>query len=74
MYRKSDERLRMNPRERILKAIRSEPVDRIPWVPFVGCHGASLIGVSAKEYHQSEDLLVSAADEAIKQYQPDGLP
>ncbi len=64
----------MNPRERILKAIRSEPVDRIPWVPFVGCHGASLIGVSAKDYHQSEDHLVNAATEAIKQYQPDGLP
>lgn len=64
----------MKPKERILHAIRSEQVDRIPWVPFVGCHGASLIGVSAKEYHQSEDLLVRAADEAIKQYQPDGLP
>ncbi len=38
----------MKPRERILHAIRSEQVDRIPWVPFVGCHGASLIGVSSK--------------------------
>ncbi len=34
----------------IKKVIRLEPVERIPWVPFVGVHGAYLIGVDADQF------------------------
>ncbi len=61
-------------KELVLKAIRGETTDRIPWVPFVGCHGASLIGKTAEEYFQSADLMVEAQSKAVELYKPDGLP
>ncbi len=61
-------------RERVLKAIRCEPVDRVPWVPFVGCHAGALIDVKADEYLQSKDLIVQGTLAAIDKYQPDGIP
>ncbi|MBN1950327.1 MAG: uroporphyrinogen decarboxylase family protein [Bacteroidales bacterium] len=64
----------MDGRERILKAFNSEPVDRVPWVPFVGVHGAFLIGKNADEYLQSADLMVRGIESAIEAYQPDGMP
>ena len=33
----------MNSRALVLAALKNEEVTRAPWVPFVGCHGASLI-------------------------------
>jgi MtaA/CmuA family methyltransferase len=72
------ERRRLGPkmtgRERVLKAMRLEAVDHAPWVPFVGCHGGALIGVTADEYLRSEDLMVRGAAEAVRRYRPDGLP
>jgi len=64
----------MTGKERILKSIRLEKVDRIPWVPFVGVHGAELLGVNATEYLKSEDLIFDGVDKAIKEYEPDGIP
>ena len=64
----------MNGRERVLKALRCQEVDRTPWVPFVGCHSGALLGVSAEDLLRSEDLMVRGAAEAVKRYQPDGLP
>lgn len=61
-------------RERVTKAFRCEVVDRAPWVPFVGCHGGALLGVSATEYLQSETRLVEGVEAALARYQPDGLP
>ncbi len=63
----------MTGKERILKAIKCEKVDRVPWVPFVGCHGGSLIGETATHYLQSSDLMVKGLNEAIRLYQPDGI-
>jgi hypothetical protein len=34
----------MTNRERVLKAVQCEAVDRIPWAPFSGCHFGALIG------------------------------
>jgi MtaA/CmuA family methyltransferase len=62
------------PRERVLAALRMQPVDRIPWVPFVGCHAASLIDKSAGEYLKSEELMVQGVQAAIDRYTPDGIP
>jgi MtaA/CmuA family methyltransferase len=64
----------MNSKERVLKAMRCEKPDRIPWVPFVGCHAGALLGVSAMDYLKSEDLMVKGIQAAIDRYKPDGIP
>ena len=60
--------------ERIINAFKSQAVDRIPWVPFVGVHGGFLIGNNADEYLQSSENLVNGINKAIETYQPDGIP
>jgi MtaA/CmuA family methyltransferase len=64
----------MSGRELIEKTFRLEKTPRTPWVPFVGCHGASLIGASATEYLQSPRLIVEGIGKAIELYRPDGIP
>jgi len=56
------------------KAIQLEPVDRVPWVPFVGVHGAYLIGVDAEQYLKSAKNMVAGLSKAIELYKPDGIP
>ena len=63
----------MTGKERVFKAIKCEKVDRVPWVPFVGCHGGSLIDETASNYLKSKELLVKGLNKAIKLYQPDGV-
>lgn len=60
--------------ELIKKAFQRQTVERIPWVPFVGCHAAQLIGENAGEYLQSTTLMVEGVSKAIELYQPDGIP
>lgn len=64
----------MTPRARVLAALRGREVDRIPWVPFVGCHAAALIGAKASDYLKSETLMIQGLQAAIARYQPDGIP
>jgi MtaA/CmuA family methyltransferase len=64
----------MNGKELIKAAMSLQQPERTPWVPFVGCHGGSLIGVDAGEYLKSEDNIVRGASEAVRRYKPDGLP
>ncbi|MEN8127833.1 MAG: uroporphyrinogen decarboxylase family protein [Planctomycetota bacterium] len=64
----------MTGKERIQKAFRCESVDRVPWVPFVGCHAGALLGVSAEEFLKSEKLMIDGINKAIELYQPDGIP
>lgn len=64
----------MTSRERVCAAIRCQDVDRVPWVPFVGCHAGALLGAPASEYLQSTDLIVRGMGEAVARYQPDGIP
>ena len=45
----------MNSKQLVLDALHNKEVERIPWVPFVGCHAATLLGVTAEEYFKSED-------------------
>ncbi len=61
-------------KELILHALRNQRTERTPWLPFVGCHGGALIGVDAATYLQSADLIVQGVTEAIRLYQPDGVP
>ncbi|MGB9809919.1 MAG: uroporphyrinogen decarboxylase family protein, partial [Caldanaerobacter sp.] len=64
----------MNSKELLLKAIHNGEVERIPWVPFVGCHAASLIGVDAEEYFKNDKYIVEGVMKAFELYRPDGLP
>lgn len=57
-----------------MQALRCQTVDRAPWVPFVGCHGGSLVGLKATEYLRSADNLVQGVEAAIARYRPDGIP
>ncbi len=61
-------------KELLFAAFRNENTERIPWVPFVGCHGGALIGVDAENYLKSTNHIVHGLREAIKRYRPDGLP
>lgn len=64
----------INGKDLVIAAIKLNDTVRIPWVPFVGVHAASLIGVSASDYLKSTELIVKGVGEAIRLYQPDGIP
>ncbi len=64
----------INKKELVQKAFKLENVERIPWVPFVGCHGADLINQPADEFLKSSDLLIKGISKAIELYNPDGIP
>ncbi len=57
----------------LLRALRGEPVNRSPWVPFVGVHGGALVGCDATTYLQDADKIVAGLTAAAERYQPDGL-
>ncbi len=61
-------------REILLRAFRNEATPRAAWIAFVGVHGGKMIGVSAADYLQSSDLIVSGLIKAHERYRPDGLP
>lgn len=64
----------MKGKELLLNTIKLNKVDRTPWVPFVGVHGAKLINKNATEYLKSSELIVAGVSKAIELYNPDGIP
>ena len=64
----------MNSKQLVLDAIRNKEVKRAPWVPFVGCHAASLLGLDAESFFKSKEHIVSGVCAAYEKYRPDGLP
>lgn len=64
----------MTGRDYILSAYKLIETDRVVWLPFVGCHGATLIGETADKYLSSSELIIKGLKEAINKYSPDGLP
>jgi len=64
----------MNGKERIVKLLKKESADQVPWVPFAGVHAGKLKGYTAKEVLQDKDKLVESLLEVKKLYQPDGMP
>ena len=64
----------MTGKEILFKALRNELTPRPAWVPFVGVHGGQLIGAKASDYLRSADLMVQGLTEAVRRYQPDGIP
>ncbi len=64
----------MTGKERIIKLLKKERIDQVPWVPFAGVHAGKLKGYTAKEVLQDKDKLVESLLEVKKIYQPDGMP
>lgn len=64
----------MNGRELLLQTIDGKRCERAPWVPFVGCHGGSLLGISAADYLKSSKHISDGLLKARELYRPDGLP
>jgi uroporphyrinogen decarboxylase len=64
----------VNSKQLVLNAIYNKETERTPWVPFVGCHAAGLIGVNAEEFFKSSDNIVKGVTKAYELYMPDGLP
>ena len=64
----------MNGLELLKQVFALEPVERVPWVPFVGVHGGYLTGKNADEYLHSADAIVEGVSKAIELYDPDGIP
>ena len=64
----------MNGLELIKKTFALIPVERVPWVPFVGVHGGFLTGVDAETYLKSAEEIVKGVSKAIEKYNPDGIP
>ncbi len=58
----------------VKRAFAGQSNSRVPWVPFVGVHAASLIGVDAQAYLQSKELMIEGLNKAIELYHPDGIP
>jgi uroporphyrinogen decarboxylase len=64
----------MTSRELVLNTLILKSCERTPWVPFVGVHGASLIGEKSSDYLRSKQLIVKGVTAAIENYKPDGIP
>lgn len=64
----------MTGKQLVLAALSGGHTPSIPWIPFVGVHGAHLIGKNANEYLHSTNLMVSGISRAIELYEPDGIP
>ncbi len=64
----------MTGKQIILNALRGQLTERPAWLPFVGVHGAKLIGAKASDYLKSADLIVQGLQKARELYKPDGLP
>lgn len=61
-------------KELILKTLRHEKTDAVPWVPFAGVHAGKLKGYTADEVLTDSDKLYESLIEVVKLYAPDGLP
>ncbi|HHU63430.1 MAG TPA: uroporphyrinogen decarboxylase [Clostridiales bacterium] len=61
-------------RELVISAINREYNEKVPWVPFIGCHSGLLINKAADEVLSNTDLLVQAQLKAAKLYKADGIP
>ncbi|HQO69907.1 MAG: thioredoxin family protein [Clostridia bacterium] len=65
----------MNNKQLVLDAIMNKQTERAPWVPFVGCHAASLLeNVTAEMFFKDSDLIVEGVKKAVDLYRPDGIP
>jgi MtaA/CmuA family methyltransferase len=64
----------MSNKDILYQALNYEEPSRSPWIPYVGVHGACLIGKPADEYLNSADLICQGFAKARTEYNPDALP
>lgn len=62
------------PKELLLKTLRHEDTNAVPWVPFAGVHAGKLVGYDATEVLTDEDKLFESLMEVNKMYKPNGQP
>ena len=55
-------------------AYHGKVTPRVPWVPYVGVHGAFLINEPADRCLQDPQLLAKSVVNAAKRYRADGIP
>ena len=61
-------------KELLLKVLRHEETNEVPWVPFAGVHAGKLKGYTASEVLKEPDKLFESLMEVKKLYNPDGMP
>ncbi len=64
----------MTGKEVLMAAMKREETPRTAWAPYVGVHGASVLGVSAREYLSSGALIAKGQQQAATLYRADGIP
>jgi len=64
----------MKPKDMLLKAMRHEKTERVPWVPFAGVHAGKLVGYDATEVLTNGDKLYESLMEVNRLFKPDGQP
>jgi len=64
----------MTGKERVIRVLKHETTDRVPWVPFAGVHAGALIGKNATEVLSDEKALYESLKAVHQMYRPDGMP
>ncbi len=64
----------MSGKDLVKRAMMLGVCEETPWVPFVGVHGAYLIGAKASDYLKSKEMIVKGVSAAVNYYKPDGIP
>jgi len=64
----------MTGKERLFAALRHQPLDSVPWVPFAGVHAGKFKGYTAREVLTNADRLLESLLEVNRVYAPDGQP
>ncbi len=57
----------------VIKTLRHETVEQVPWVPFAGVHAGKLKGYTAEEVLTDGDKLFESLMEVHRLYVPDGM-
>lgn len=58
----------------LLDALHGKRTARAPWFPYVGVHGAFLIGETAENYLKDPALMAKGVANAAKRYRVDAIP
>lgn len=61
-------------KQMVIDAYHGKKTERVPWVPYVGVHGAFLLGERADRYLQDPKLLAQGVLNAAERYKADGIP
>ena len=64
----------MTGKELLLNTLRCIETPRTSWLPYVGVHGATVMGVGAREYLESATLIAQGQQKAADLYRADGIP